>query len=94
MAHPNRGIQATKVIWRNGELIPWANATTHVMTHAMHYGTAVFEGMRAYDTKTKGPAIFRNREHIERLFFSAKIYRIGINYTVEEIMQACRDVVR
>lgn len=94
MAHATGGLEATKFMWRNGELIPWANATTHLMTHALHYGTSVFEGMRAYDTKTKGPAIFRNREHIERLFYSAKIYRIGIKYSVGEVMQACRDVVR
>lgn len=94
MTHPTKGIEETQWIWRNGKMIPWAEATTHVLTHAMHYGTAVFEGMRAYDTKTKGPAIFRNREHIERLFFSAKIYRIAINFSVDALMQACRDVVR
>lgn len=94
MARPQSGIQATSYIWRDGVMTPWAEATTHVMTHAMHYGTAVFEGMRAYDTKARGPAIFRNREHIERLFYSAKVYRIKIDYTVEDVMQACRDVVR
>ncbi len=86
-------IQATKLIWKNGELIPWAQATTHVMTHGLHYGTAVFEGMRAYDTHL-GPAVFRNREHIERLFFSAKVYRIRIKYSVEDMMEVCREIIR
>ena len=87
-------IQEVKTIWRNGEMIPWADATTHVLTHAIHYGTSVFEGMRAYDTKHKGVCVFRNREHIERFFFSARVYRIDMPHSVEEIMQACRDVVR
>lgn len=88
-------IQEAKFIWRNGEMIPWAQATTHVLTHGLHYGSSVFEGMRAYNTKHKGVCVFRNREHIERLFFSAKVYRIDITrYSVEEIMQVCKDVVR
>lgn len=86
-------IQPTKLIWRDGELIPWAKATTHLTTHAIHYGTSVFEGMRAYDTHL-GPAVFRNREHIERFHFSAKVYRIKIKYSVEELMEACRDIIR
>ena len=87
-------IQEAKLIWRNGEMIPWAEATTHILTHAVHYGTSVFEGMRAYDTPHKGVCVFRNREHIERLFFSARVYRIKIDYTVEELMGVCRDIVR
>ncbi len=88
-------IQEAKYIWRNGKMIPWAEATTHVMTHGLHYGTSVFEGMRAYNTKHKGVVVFRNREHIERLFFSARVYRIDITkYSVDEIMQVCKDVVR
>lgn len=87
-------IQEAKLIWRNGELLPWKDATTHVMTHALHYGSAVFEGVRAYDTKHKGVVVFRNREHTERLFFSAKVYKIKIDYTVEQVMEACREVVR
>lgn len=87
-------IQETKFIWRNGEMIPWAEATTHVLTHGLHYGTSVFEGMRAYDTKHKGVCIFRNREHIERLKFSARVYTIDLPHSVEELMQACKDVVR
>ena len=87
-------IEPTKFIWRNGETIPWAQATTHIMTHGLHYGTAVFEGMRAYDTAHRGPVVFRNREHIERLLFSAKVYRIRIKYSLEELMEVCREIVR
>ena len=82
------------MIWRNGEMIPWESATTHVLTHGLHYGTGVFEGMRAYSTKPKGVCVFRNREHIERLFYSARVYRIHMEYSVEDLMQVCRDVVR
>ena len=87
-------IEEAKLIWRNGEMLPWREATTHVLTHGLHYGTGVFEGMRAYDTKHKGVAVFRNREHIERFFFSAKVYKIKLDYTVEELMGVCRDIVR
>lgn len=87
-------IQETKSIWRNGEMVPWESATTHIMTHGLHYGTAVFEGMRAYDTGHKGVCVFRNREHIERLHFSARVYQFNLDYSVETLMQACRDVVR
>ena len=80
------------LIWFNGELIPWQNATVHVMSHALHYGSSVFEGIRAYKTH-KGTCIFRLEEHIDRLFDSAKIYRMTIPYTREEIIQACKDAV-
>ncbi|WP_371375584.1 branched-chain amino acid transaminase [Thalassotalea aquiviva] len=80
------------LIWFNGELMPWENATVHVMSHALHYGSSVFEGIRAYKTY-KGTCIFRLEEHIDRLFDSAKIYRINIPYTREEIIQACKDSV-
>jgi branched-chain amino acid aminotransferase len=81
-----------ELIWFNGELMPWKNATVHVMSHALHYGSSVFEGIRAYETH-KGTCIFRLEEHIERLFNSAKIYRMNIPYTQEEIIQACKDSV-
>ncbi|MDP7592810.1 MAG: branched-chain amino acid transaminase [Litorilituus sp.] len=81
------------LIWFNGELMPWKNATVHVMSHALHYGSSVFEGIRAYNTH-QGTCIFRLKEHIERLFDSAKIYRMNIPYTVEEVMQACKDSVK
>ncbi|MEI6894610.1 MAG: branched-chain amino acid transaminase [Colwellia sp.] len=80
------------LIWFNGELMPWKNATVHVMSHALHYGSSVFEGIRAYETH-KGTCIFRLEEHIERLFNSAKIYRMNIPYSQAEIIQACKDSV-
>ena len=64
----------TKFIWFNGKMVPWADAKVHVTAHALHYGSAVFEGIRAYSTKN-GPQIFRLKDHIDRLFNSAKIYR-------------------
>ncbi|NMP16268.1 branched-chain amino acid transaminase [Thalassotalea sp. Y01] len=79
-------------IWFNGDLMPWGDAKVHVMSHALHYGSSVFEGIRAYDTH-KGTCIFRHREHIERLFDSAKIYRMNIPFSVDQVMQACRDSV-
>lgn len=87
-------IQEAEFIWRNGEFVRWRDATTHVMTHALHYGTGVFEGMRAYDTPHKGPVVFRNREHFARLKFSAKVYKIGVDYSVDELMTACKAVLR
>ena len=86
-------IKPTKYIWFNGELTPWENATVHVMTHALHYGSSVFEGIRCYNTP-KGPAVFRLTEHIARLFDSAKIMMMEIPYTVDEIVQATKDTVR
>ncbi|MDP5255661.1 MULTISPECIES: branched-chain amino acid transaminase [unclassified Vibrio] len=80
-------------IWFNGELKPWAEANVHVLTHAMHYGTSVFEGVRCYNTP-KGPIVFRHQEHAERLINSAKIYRFPIPYSAEEIMEATRETLR
>ncbi|MDC7676530.1 branched-chain amino acid transaminase [Asticcacaulis machinosus] len=80
-------------IWFNGKLIPWEDATIHVMTHALHYGTSVFEGVRAYDTPN-GPVIFRLNEHSQRLIDSARIYHIQLPYTVDQINDACREIVR
>ncbi|EHA1082169.1 branched-chain amino acid transaminase [Photobacterium damselae] len=80
-------------IWFNGEMVAWADANVHVLTHAMHYGTSVFEGIRCYNTP-QGPAVFRHREHMERLKNSAKIYRFPINYSVDELMEHCRATLR
>ncbi|WP_044277037.1 MULTISPECIES: branched-chain amino acid transaminase [Caldilinea] len=80
-------------IWMNGQIIPWDEAKVHVFAHALHYGSSVFEGIRVYET-TKGPAIFRGREHYERLLYSAKVARIPSPYTVDDYMQATKDVVR
>ena len=86
-------ITPTPKIWMNGELVNWEDATVHVLTHTLHYGTGVFEGIRAYET-SDGPAIFRLREHIERLHNSAKILMMDMPYTVDELMEATRETVR
>ena len=85
-------ITPTPKIWMNGELVDWENARIHVLTHTLHYGTGVFEGIRAYET-AEGPAVFRLTDHIVRLFNSAKIIGLDIPYTVEEIVQATKDTV-
>jgi len=77
-------IQKSDNIWHNGKLIPWDEATIHVMSHVVHYGSSVFEGIRCY-APPSGPAIFRAHEHIERLLNSAKVYRIEVDYTREQI---------
>jgi branched-chain amino acid aminotransferase len=79
-------------VWRNGEVVPWEDATIHVMSHVINYGSSVFEGIRCYDTK-RGSAIFRLDAHIERLFNSAHIYRMQIGHSVSEISDACRQIV-
>jgi len=85
-------IPATQFIWFNGKLVPWEKATVHVLSHALHYGSSVFEGERAYETP-RGVAIFRLRDHTRRLFDSAKIYRIAMPYSPEQINDACRQVI-
>jgi branched-chain amino acid aminotransferase len=80
-------------IWMDGQLVDWRDAKIHVLTHTLHYGCGAFEGVRAYNA-TGGTAIFRLREHTERLFNSAKILRMKLPFTVEEVMEAQRDVVR
>ncbi|WP_435127513.1 branched-chain amino acid transaminase [Halobaculum sp. D14] len=81
------------VIWQNGEFVDWDDATTHVLTHGLHYGTGVFEGVRAYDTQN-GTAVFRWEEHLDRLFASTKPYDMEIDYSREELTEATMDVVR
>ena len=80
-------------IWHDGKLVPWRSATTHVLTHSLHYGLAVFEGVRAYKT-VSGTAIYRLKEHTQRLINSAHIYMMKIPYTREQLMKAQVDVVR
>ena len=84
--------QTTKYIWFNGEMVEWDRAQVHVMTHALHYGSSVFEGIRAYDTPN-GTAVFRLKEHIQRLFDSAKIYWMEMPFDKAAIEQACCDIV-
>lgn len=80
-------------IWHNGAIKPWAEATTHVMAHALHYGSSVFEGIRCYETQN-GPAIFRLTDHNTRLLASAKIYDMPMPYGVEQLNAACREVLK
>jgi branched-chain amino acid aminotransferase len=81
------------VIWSDGKIIPWRDATTHVLTHTLHYGMGVFEGVRAYET-ARGPAIFRLQEHTNRLFNSAHIFMMKMPYDQATLMQAQLDMVR
>lgn len=80
-------------IWYNGELVAWDEARIHVLSHVVHYGSSVFEGIRCYNT-SKGPAVFRLEEHIARLFDSAKIYRMEIPYTQDELCEAVLETIR
>lgn len=81
------------VIWYDGKMVPWRDATTHVLTHSLHYGLAVFEGLRAYKTPD-GPAIFRLTEHIDRLYSSAHIYMMKMPCERDVVVEACRAVVK
>jgi len=85
-------MQATEKIWRNGELIDWADATVHLAAHGLHYGSGVFEGMRAYETP-EGPAVFRLGNHLERFGYSAKILHMELPYSLEELRAAVLDIV-
>lgn len=86
-------ITPTRLIWMNGELVPWDDATIHVLNPTLHYGWGVFEGIRAYATD-RGPAVFRLTEHIERLFRSAKVYFLEPEFTVEQVIEATKETVR
>jgi branched-chain amino acid aminotransferase len=85
-------IRESKYIWHEGQLVPWASATTHVLSHALHYGSSVFEGIRVYRTPD-GPVGFRLTDHIERMFDSAKVYRLVIPWSVEQLVAACHAVI-
>jgi branched-chain amino acid aminotransferase len=85
-------IQKTDKIWHNGKLINWDDATIHVMSHVIHYGSSVFEGVRCYDLPT-GPAIFRAQEHMQRLLDSAKVYRIDVEYTREQLVKGMVETI-
>ncbi|HYX54090.1 MAG TPA: branched-chain amino acid transaminase [Candidatus Limnocylindrales bacterium] len=85
-------IQATEKIWHNGKFIRWEDATMHVMSHVINYGSSVFEGIRCY-SQPEGPAIFRLREHMQRLLDSAKIYRIETPFSLDQLCEAACDLV-
>ena len=80
-------MQETEKIWMNGELVDWADAKVHVGVHGLHYGTGVFEGIRCYET-ARGPEVFRLEEHLDRLFWSAKMYRMEIPFSMEQLKAA------
>ena len=86
-------ITEAEKIWMNGELVPWGEAKVHVLTHALHYGSGVFEGIRCYKT-VKGSAVFRLREHLRRLERSAKLYHMPVPYSLEELVLATHRVIR
>ena len=86
-------IQATEKIWHNGKWINWDDAKLHVLSHVVSYGSAVFEGIRCYETK-QGPAIFRLREHMQRLINSAKIYRMELPFSLDDFSNAACELVR
>ncbi len=90
MSNPFAGI---RWIWKNGQLIDFEKATVHVLSHALHYGSGVFEGIRCYNTQ-QGPAVFRLAEHIRRLESSAKVYRMPIAFSAEELAEACCETIR
>jgi len=83
----------TSLVWKNGQLIPWKDATIHLASHVVHYGSCLFEGLRAYETP-RGTAIFRLKEHTRRLYNSCKIYRMEVPYTQDEFNKAVVDCVR
>ena len=85
-------MQETAKIWMNGELVDWADATVHVGTHGLHYGSGVFEGIRAYETP-RGTAVFRLTEHVDRLINSAKLLYMDLPYTRDELKTACWDLI-
>lgn len=86
-------LQKVEKIWMDGKLVNWDDAKVHILTHTLHYGSGVFEGIRAYAT-SQGPAIFRLADHIHRLFNSAKVYLIDVPYTEDELVEAVKETVR
>ncbi len=85
-------MEQADLIWHNGELVAWEDAKVHVLTHGLHYGTGVFEGIRAYET-AQGPGIFRHHDHLDRLFKSAELYYMPIPYTPEELRSATHELI-
>ncbi len=87
-------MQKTERIWLDGTLVPWDEARVHVLTHTLHYGLGVFEGIRCYEGRDGRSAIFRLREHIERLFWSCHVLDLAMPWSREQLVEACRDTVR
>ena len=86
-------ITPVKFIWMDGDLVPWDEAKVHVLTHSLHYGSGVFEGIRAYQTK-RGPAVFRLTDHIERLYESSKIHLIDVPFAPQMLVEAVKETIR
>ncbi len=86
-------METAELIWQNGEFVPWHEATTHVLSHGLHYGSGVFEGIRCYETE-RGPAVFRHKDHLDRLAKSAELYYFELPYSGEEIAEATRELIR
>jgi branched-chain amino acid aminotransferase len=86
-------VEQAELIWKNGDFLPWEEATTHVLTHGLHYGTGVFEGIRCYETE-RGSAIFRHKDHLDRLAKSANMYHFELPYSTEEIREATHELIR
>ena len=80
-------------VWHNGKIVPWAEATVHVMSHSLQYGSAIFEGIRCYKTP-KGGAIFRLAAHMKRLYNSARIYDMPMPFTIDQVTAACHEVLK
>jgi branched-chain amino acid aminotransferase len=85
-------VEQADLIWHNGELVAWEDAKVHVLTHGLHYGTGVFEGIRCYDT-ARGPAVFRHLDHLERLIQSAELYYMPLPYTLAELRSATHELI-
>jgi len=85
-------VNTADLIWLNGEFVAWEDAKVHVLTHCMHYGTAVFEGVRAYET-SRGPAVFRHQDHLDRLECSAKLYYMDLPFSKEQLREATHDLI-
>jgi branched-chain amino acid aminotransferase len=85
-------METSELIWHNGEFVPWEDAKVHVLSHALHYGTGVFEGIRCYDTE-RGPAVFRHKDHLDRLAKSAELYYLELPYSSEEIAAATKELI-
>ena len=86
-------MEETKFIWMDGKLVPWKEAKVHVLVHTLHYGAGVFEGIRFYETE-KGPAVFRLKEHIDRLYYSADTLQMKVPYSREELIKVIKETIK
>jgi branched-chain amino acid aminotransferase len=93
IVHTDRLVEKVELIWKNGEFVPWDEANVHVLSHGLHYGSGVFEGIRCYDTEI-GPAIFRHQDHLERLAKSAELYYLTLPHSLEEIREGTKELIR